>query len=732
MKATIFSIVILSLTYLSPITSGQTPNTWTQKANFGGTAREAAVGFSIGNKGYIGTGEDQNSNVCRDFWAYDPSTNTWTQKANFGGIARERAVGFSIGAKGYIGTGQGASNALNDFWEYDTTSNSWTQKANFGGGVRMDAVGFSIGSKGYVGTGESIAADENDFWEYDPSTNIWTRKTNFGGAARYWAVGFSIGNKGYIGTGRDYYYNLYNDFWAYNPTTDTWTQSANYPGVPRDIAAGFGIGPKGYIGTGFDNFNTYNDFWEYDTLTNTWTQKANFGGTARCWAVGFSIYNKGFIGTGVTNQNIGLNDFWQYTPTCSAPPSPTNMTPSANQNICTGHSTVLSASGPGTLGWYSAATGGIWLGAGTNITTPVLTSNTTYYVQDSTCMASASRTAIPVIVNPLPVPTITGNTNMCVNSGYYNYATEVGMQNYSWSVSSGGIVDYGSSTNQITVSWIVAGSQTVSVTYTTPNGCNPANPTFNNITVNPLPGQAGNISGNSTVCTGTNGVAYSIVAIPNSTTYVWSLLPGASIASGAGTNSITVNFADNATSGDIIVYGNNICGDGPVSPDFPVTVNDIPPTPVITNTGDTLQSNAPAGNQWYFQGTMITGATGQDYVATLQGYYWDIVTLDGCPSDTSNHKMIIVTGMANHPVFGVNIFPVPNEGKFDISITAQVDEKYTISIYNNLGVVVYKEENLNVNGSIIKRIDLGSIPSGVYTVRVTNSFESIVKKVIID
>ena len=43
--------------------------------------------------------------VTNDFWEYDPSTNTWTQKADFGGTARNWAVGFSIGNKGYIGTG---------------------------------------------------------------------------------------------------------------------------------------------------------------------------------------------------------------------------------------------------------------------------------------------------------------------------------------------------------------------------------------------------------------------------------------------------------------------------------------------------------------------------------------------------------------------------------------------------------------------------------------------------
>jgi len=45
-------------------------NTWTQKTDFGGTVRQGAVGFSIGSKGYIGTGYDGNYSYYKDFWEY--------------------------------------------------------------------------------------------------------------------------------------------------------------------------------------------------------------------------------------------------------------------------------------------------------------------------------------------------------------------------------------------------------------------------------------------------------------------------------------------------------------------------------------------------------------------------------------------------------------------------------------------------------------------------------------
>jgi N-acetylneuraminic acid mutarotase len=302
---------IIAILLAVGLTGSRAQDTWTQKADFGGVPRSGAVGFSIGSKGYIGTGVSYDHHgrpsYYQDFWEYDPATNTWTQKADFGGTARYAAVGFSIDSKGYIGTG---SNSQNDFWEYDPATNTWTQKADFGGTARFAAAGFSIGSKGYIGTGTNgNGTYYKDFWEYTPSTNAWTQKTDFGGTGRYYTTGFSIDSKGYLGTG---YGSDGKDFWEYDPATNTWTQKADYGGTAGFAAAGFSIGSKGYIGTGIDGNPTVT-FWEYDPATNTWTQKADFGGTARAGATGFSIGSKGYLGTGAS-LSTSFKDFWEYTP----------------------------------------------------------------------------------------------------------------------------------------------------------------------------------------------------------------------------------------------------------------------------------------------------------------------------------------------------------------------------------------------------------------------------------
>ena len=306
--------LILMLAGGLPTAYSFSQGTWTQKANFAGDERGRAVGFSIGTKGYIGTGHSSATNTdCNDFWEWDQPTDVWTQKADFGGVARSYAVGFSIGTKGYIGTGYYQTNFSQDIWEWDQATNIWKQKTNFSGAGREYAAAFTIGNYGYIGTGYA-GVDKQDLWEFDQSLNVWTQKADLGGTIREGAVGFSIGTKGYIGTGYDLAATTYlNDFWEWDQPTNTWTQKASFFGIPRSNAVGFSINTKGYIGTGSTGPGSVaQDFWEWDQATNMWTRKTDLAGPARSNAVGFSIGTKGYIGTGW--DIVGKNDLWEFDP----------------------------------------------------------------------------------------------------------------------------------------------------------------------------------------------------------------------------------------------------------------------------------------------------------------------------------------------------------------------------------------------------------------------------------
>ena len=213
-------------------------NTWTQKADFLGLGKVTAVGFSIDDKGYVGTGSSSSSigTETNHFWEYNPSTNAWTQKQSVGGGFRSRAVGFSMGAKGYIGTGyyfDGSSGIdYNDFWEYDPTNDIWLQKADFEGTSRSNAIGFTIGEKGFVGLGYDGLETVTDMWQFDPDLDDWIQMTSFPGVGRLASSVVTVGNRAYVGLG--YYVMPPNivvnlrDIWVYeNPLLGINTQQSN-------------------------------------------------------------------------------------------------------------------------------------------------------------------------------------------------------------------------------------------------------------------------------------------------------------------------------------------------------------------------------------------------------------------------------------------------------------------------------------------------------------------------
>ncbi len=294
---------------------------WIELSDFEGVARNDAVGFSIGSKGYVGTGYD-GSDRLNDFWEYDVEKNTWMQKADFPGGPRNGAVGFGTDTKGYIGTGYNGEKKMNDFWEYDPTTNSWTQKPDFAGSSRYGAIGISIDNKGYIGTG----FDGNylkDFWEYNPIEETWSQKVSVGGGKRRDAVAFVIEDKAYVCTGiANGSYE--NDFWEYDPQTDVWTAKSKisnatdetfddeYTSIVGISKVAFSINGRGYVATGGQNAAD-KIVWEYDPLVDLWERKTSLEGAGRSQAVAFAIGDKAFITTG-RSSSYYFDDIWGFEP----------------------------------------------------------------------------------------------------------------------------------------------------------------------------------------------------------------------------------------------------------------------------------------------------------------------------------------------------------------------------------------------------------------------------------
>lgn len=388
--------------------------------------------------------------------------------------------------------------------------------------------------------------------------------------------------------------------------------------------------------------------------------------------------------------------------------------------------------------WNVSSGGSIYSGQGTNSISVAWNSAgpqtvSVNYTNLSGCTA-ANPTVYNVTVNGPPsgsAGTITGPSTVCApqQGVVFSVAQVAGATAYAWTLPAGAIITSSAYFSSITVNFSAnAVSGTVSVMPNNLCGNGGPSPVLN-LTVNALPGAAGAITGSSPVCANQQGIAFSVASISGATGYTWNLPAGATIATGANSNSITVNFG--ITSGNVTVLGTSSCGSGTVSPVYPVAVNPRPTTPVITASGFALTSSAASGNQWYKDGTAVSGATSQTYTvpAGSSGYYWVKVTLLGCISDESNHLYIQNVGIGENTMGEFNIYPVPNAGLFTFSISWPVEALFNISIYNDLGVMVKQLTDINVNGTVEKQIDLRPAQAGIYTVVFIHEKERVVRKI---
>lgn len=353
----------------------------------------------------------------------------------------------------------------------------------------------------------------------------------------------------------------------------------------------------------------------------------------------YTTSTNNITGTSLNNTS-GFGDFFAAVG-CSSYVA--DITAGGATTFCDGGTVNLSASAniTGSIFAWSPSTG---LDATTGSSVNASPATTTTYTVTATSPQNCVDTeTITITVNPFPAAAgiITGTATVCQGQTgvVFSVPAIANATGYVWNLPTGASITAGANTNSITVNFSTTASSGV-VTVRGNNACGVGTLSANYaVTVNPLPAAAGTITGTATVCQGQNAVSFTVSAIANATGYTWTLPTGATIASGANTNSITVNFANTAVSGNITVRGTNACGNGTISANFAVTVNPLP---------------AAAGS---ITGTaaVCPGESGVSYsvpaIANATGYVWTLPT--GATIASGNNTNSIIVDFSMSAVTGV-------------------------------------------------------------------------------
>lgn len=356
--------------------------------------------------------------------------------------------------------------------------------------------------------------------------------------------------------------------------------------------------------------------------------------------------------------------------------------------ICIGDSLLLDAGNAGSSFLWST----------TDTTQTIYASSAGNYYVDIVHSCGVATDSVIISTTSLPTASITGVDTIC--EGTSTTLTASGGGSYLWSTSetSAGIV-----VSPISSSWYA-------VLVSNASNCTDSAAHF----VFVEPAVTGLITGDTLICEGDS----TTLTASGGLNYSWD--------TGAQTAVIEVSPIS-TTLYQVNIDNGGICS---ASVQVTVTVNPLPPIPVITQNGSDLTTTATGSLQWFVNDTLIVGANSQTYTPTHNGVYHVTVTnTNGCTSTSADFDFLYFGIAESENFFSINIYPNPIEnGSFTIECSCDIQ---SIELYDIQGAKI-----LSVEGEMNRHIslnnnDLTGVSPGIYVLRVESGQLETYKKVVI-
>lgn len=376
------------------------------------------------------------------------------------------------------------------------------------------------------------------------------------------------------------------------------------------------------------------------------------------------------------------------------------ISPSTAVSICAGTGATLTASGATSYVWTPAT------GLNTTTGSVVIASpaaSTTYTVTGTDangCVNTASRL---VNVQGLPNITIAASNNGTLCPGTSVTLSANGASSYVWTPSA----TLSSGTGAVVVATPPV-TTTYTVTGTAANGC--VNTATRTVNVFPRPSSDITPMGYVNIC---QYDSVTLSAAPGFVSYQWMIY--GSVIAPATSNTLTTGTGGFYT---LKVIDANGCSTTTSQPTVVTVIQR--PVPVIQQIGTTLSTGAGyVAYQWYRNGVLIPGATGQTYTPVQGGSYTVDVLADmtnNCPG--SSQPYIYTAVGVNNTAISLQIKLYPNPASDAVRIESPVAVDVTVTGMD--GKIIY-------TGRDTKELYIGQWADGVYQVVIRDKSGSFLK-----
>jgi hypothetical protein len=372
----------------------------------------------------------------------------------------------------------------------------------------------------------------------------------------------------------------------------------------------------------------------------------------------------------------------------TAPPSQPGTITGSTQ-VCQGSSQTYSISPVSGATSYTWTLPSGWSGSSTSTSITATAGGETdkvVYISvaaNNSCGSSAPRTNGIIVERPPEMAAMSGPTSVCQGSSYtYNISSVIAGSTtfYSltdpsgWQYVTGGVS--GNSASFV----LTAGSSGGIISLKAQNSCGSVTSALNVNVFTSLPSLPGTITGSSYVCQGATNT-YSIISIPEASSYTWTLPSG---WSGSST-STSIAATAGASGGTISVTANNSCGTS-IPRTKSIVMTSIPT--VTTSSVSTASSSTATG------GGNITSNGGAE--VTASGICWstspDPTTSDSKTTDglTIGSFTSTISDLAENVTYYIRAYATNCSGtgygsnvEYNSSNAVEVIQSDEISVYPN-------------------------------------------------
>ena len=230
-------------------------------------------------------------------------------------------------------------------------------------------------------------------------------------------------------------------------------------------------------------------------------------------------------------------------------------------------------------------------------------------------------------------------------------------------------------------------------------------------------------------------ITYSVTNTAGSE-YCWDITGGTIVSSDPRANTIDVQWNGTGQHTVSVVEISRFVAEGDTQI-INVTVNELPPEPILQEVNDSLFTDTGYGYQWYFDGTVVPGENSY-FITSLQNGAYTVVISDsnGC-ENTSVAYNYVNAGLEDAEYINSNsivLYPNPNNGFFGIKINNSNTKisNYDVIVYNVIGEIIYKQ---HFNGSEYPGntllVNIAQPPEGMYFLSVSTASVFRCKKFVI-